>query len=112
MTSLSFPGGITLEWHPEMRKCITRFSDGREAHAIPHDTEAYRAHAAEKSTGDVDLYCWQHDIAHMMAARLMGWEYSIVLWNLAHGLPTDTQACDLEEQQAQELQKKLFLRCD
>jgi hypothetical protein len=112
VTRVEFPNGVVLEWWPNLRKCIARFPDGTEAHAIPHETDAYRAHAKEKSTGDIDHYCWQHDLCHQWAALAMGWPYSIVLWNLAHGLPTDTHACEMEEIQAQELQKKFFLRCD
>lgn len=109
MNRIEFPG-CTIEWHADMRKCITRFDDGTEAHAIPHETDAYRAHAAEKSTGDVDLYCWQHDLAHQIAAMQSGRRVSLVLWNLAHGQATDTPACDAEEKLAQEFQKRFFLR--
>lgn len=105
---IEFPH-CTVLWQPEHRKCITRFYDGTEAHAIPHDTEEYRRHAAEKSTGDVDLYCWQHDLCHVIVG-LMEDQASVVLWALAHGQTTDTLECDREEQQAQELQKRFFLR--
>jgi hypothetical protein len=98
-----------VTWYPEMRKCITRFLDGTEAHAIPHDTDAYRKHAVEKSTGDVDLYCWQHDIAHVIVGMLHG-GVSRVLGALAHGGSTEGPEFDAEEREAQELQRKLFLR--
>lgn len=106
--TVKFPG-CTLEWVAEQRKCITRFRDGCEAHAIPHDTPEYRAHAEEKSTGDVDLYCWQHDLAHCIVGLMHG-GLSIVLWNLAHDLPTNTAICEAEEREAQEFQKRFFLR--
>lgn len=100
----------TVEWQPEHRRVVTRFADGTEAHGCPHDTEQYRAHAAEKSTGSVDLYCWQHDIAHVIAAGIAGRCTSLVLWNLAHGLPVDGPECEHEEQAAQEFQRRFFLR--
>jgi hypothetical protein len=99
-----------MEWQPEHRKCVTRFNDGTEAHACPHDTDAYRAHAAEKGTGDVDQYCWSHDIAHIIVAIMAGRCTSLVLWNLAHGLPVDTPECQAEEDAAQEFQRKFFMR--
>lgn len=107
--TITFPS-CTLEWIPEHRKCIARFHDGTECHACPHDTDAYRAHAREKSTGDIDDYCWQHDCMHAMVALIEHGGPSVVLWNLAHGLPTDTPECETEERAAQELQRAFFLR--
>jgi hypothetical protein len=66
MTRIVFPH-CTIEWEPHNRRAVTRWTDGTEAYACPHNTDAYRAHAAEKSTGDIDLYCWQHEIAHAVA---------------------------------------------
>lgn len=105
---ISFPG-CSVEWQPEHRRCVTRFYDGTEAHACPHDTDAYRAHAAEKSIGDVDLYCWQHDLAHVIVAMIRG-GLSKVLWALAHGGDTSSSGCAEEEREAQEFQKRFFLR--
>lgn len=105
---ITFPG-CTVEWQAEHRKCITRFFDGSEAHAIPHDTGDYLNHAYEKSTGDVDLYCWQHDLAHVIVGLMEGRE-SFVLWALAHGNSTDTPECMDEEIEAQEFQRRFFLR--
>jgi hypothetical protein len=96
-------------WDADNRKFICRFPDGTEAHGIPHETEAYRQHAAEKSTGDIDLYCFQHDVAHCVVGLING-GVSKVLWNVAHGLPTDTPECVAEETAAQEFQKRFFLR--
>jgi hypothetical protein len=103
-------GDCVIEWFPEQRLCVTRFADGTCAHAIPHDTPEYHQHAAEKSTDDIDLYCWQHDIAHAVVALMDGRKVSLVLWNLAHGQPVDTPECEREEQQAQAFQKAFFLR--
>jgi hypothetical protein len=105
---IEFPR-CTVIWQPEHRKCITRFHDGTEAHAIPHDTDEYRWHAAEKSTGDIDLYCWQHDIAHVIVGMMHG-GVSRVLWDIAHGGAADSDECRAEEAEAQELQRRLFLR--
>jgi hypothetical protein len=99
----------TVIWQPEHRKCITRFLDGTEAHAIPHDTDEYRRHAAEKSTGDVDLYCWQHDIAHVIVGMMRD-DVSRVLWDIAHGGTGDDDLCQAEEAAAQEFQRTFFFR--
>jgi hypothetical protein len=99
----------TVFWEPEHRRVVTRFPDGSEAYGRPHDTEAYRAHAAEKSTGDVALYCWQHDLAHVVVGLMNGGP-SVVLWNVAHGLSDTTPECDAEELAAQEFQRRFFLR--
>lgn len=100
-----------MEWSPERRECITRFHDGAEAYATPHDTADYHQHALEKSTGSVDLYCWQHDLAHVIVALMHGYRPSAVLWALAHNEPTDTIECETEEIAAQSFQKAFFLRC-
>lgn len=102
-------GLCTLTWIPDQHKCIAKFFDGTEAHACPHDTDAYRAHSHDKSTGDIDDYCWQHEIAHVVIGLIKGGP-SAVLWNLAHGFPTDTPECEAEEQTAQEWQRKFFRR--
>ena len=106
--SFEFPECV-LEWDSVCRKAITRFQDGKEAHAIPHHTSEYRAHAADKSTGDVDLYCWQHDIAHCIMGLING-GVSLVLWDLAHGGDASSPACQREEDQAQAFQRAFFLR--
>jgi hypothetical protein len=109
MACVAFPG-CTVEWEPHNRRAVTRFADGSEAYACPHDTPEYHAHAAEKSTGDVDLYCWQHDLAHCIVALMAYGGTSKVLWALAHNEPTDTAECDAEEQAAQQFQRAFFLR--
>lgn len=105
---LQFPT-CSVEWIAATRQCITRFPDGSYAVACPHETLEYLNHAFDKANGNVDVYCWQHDIAHV----IVGWNNngpSVVLWNLAHGLPTDTPECEREELEAQSLQRALFLR--
>lgn len=98
-----------VEWIPELRMCVTEFADGTQAHACPHETAEYRKHATEKSNGDIDIYCWQHDCFHVIYGLLNG-GVSKVLWNLAHGLPTDTEECQTEEREVQEMQRRFYLR--
>lgn len=96
-------------WIPEHRKFVCKFPDGTEAHGIPHETDDYRRHAAEKSTGDIDHYCWQHDLGHVIVGLING-GVSKVLWAVAHDLPLETPECQAEEKAAQEFQKRFFLR--
>ena len=96
-----------VELHGE--KVITRFHDGTEAHAVPQDTPEYHAHAIEKTgKDDILLYCWQHDLMHVMHAEMRD-RPSVVLWAVAHGLPTDTPECEQEEREAQDLQRAYLL---
>lgn len=102
-------GVCRATWHPAQQKVIVAFPDGTEAHATPHYTPAYAAHAADKSTGSIADYCWQHELAHIVVGLSHG-RASHTLWNLAHGLPTDTEDCLAEEIEAQEWQRRFFRR--
>lgn len=106
---IEFPH-CTVFWEPEHRRVVTRFMDGTEAYGRAHDTPEYRSHAAEKSTGDIDLYCFQHDIAHTLVALMSGRTTSIVMWNIAHGESDQTPECEMEERAAQDFQRRFFLR--
>lgn len=89
------------------REVVTVFKDGTKAYATPHETSEYHAHAIEKTgVDDTLLYCWQHEIFHILNGEAVGGP-SVVLWNLAHGLSTDTEECGLEEAQVQEFQRAL-----
>jgi len=100
----------TVELRRDEQLVITRFHDGTEAHACPHDTPEYHAHAIEKTgLDDIMLYCWQHDLAHILCAELRGGP-SPVLWAAAHGESTDTAECQAEEDAAQNLQRVLQMR--
>jgi len=99
----------TVEWHPDRQLAITRFSDGSEAHACPHDTPEYHGHAEEKSTGDIGLYCFQHDLVHVALAEIEG-RVSPTLWAIAHGQPDNTSEIADEERRVAEFQKAFFLR--
>jgi hypothetical protein len=95
---------------PESSTVITRFPDGTEAHACPHDTPEYHAHAVEK-TGEDDIlrYCLEHDVAHVLIGEAAGGP-SPVLWAIAHGEDTTGPLFDLEEAAAQALQKFLTVQ--
>lgn len=110
MTRIDF-GVCTLEWNYEQRKATCRFLDGSYCDAIPHNTPQYRGHAAEKATGEVDDYCWQHEVAHIVIGLVNG-GVSKVLWALAHGEPIDTPECNREEVQAQQWQRQFFRRAE
>jgi hypothetical protein len=98
-----------MELYREERLVIARFPDGTEAHACPHDTPAYHAHAIEKTgLDDTLLYCWQHDIWHVIHGE-MRQRPSVVLWAVAHGLPVDTPECVAEEQESQDMQRGFAL---
>jgi hypothetical protein len=105
---IEFPHCV-CKWQPEHRRFVATFPDGTEAHGTPHDTDAYRRHSAEKSTGDIDMYCWQHDLAHVIVGLINGGP-SVVLWAIAHNEPLDTPTCEAEELAAGELQKRFFLK--
>jgi hypothetical protein len=100
----------TVELYPDEQLVVTRFSDGTEAHACPHDTPEYHAHALDKTgRDDIMLYCWQHDLMHVMIGE-MNDRPSAVLWAVAHELPTDTDACVQEEREAMTLQRLFNVR--
>ena len=100
----------TVELHSEQQIVITRFPDGTEAHACPHDTPEYHAHALEKTgLDDVMRYAWQHDLMHVICAEMAG-HVSPVLWRLAHGLEPNTPECEAEEVEAQKLQRAFQMR--
>jgi hypothetical protein len=97
----------TVELYLRDQLVVTRFFDGTEAHACPHDTPEYHHHALQKTgLDDVMRYCWQHDLAHNIVAEMKG-KPSVVLWRLAHGLDTETDECAEEEVCAQTLQRNM-----
>jgi len=96
-------GPIELPHHvitvvPEERKVITVLSDGSEAHACPYDTPEYRAHAVRSGVGeDVDMYCFQHDLAHVVFGEMLGGE-SPVLRHVASATAVPQDQLDREEE--------------
>jgi hypothetical protein len=100
----------SVELYRDAQLVVTRFPDGTEAHAIPHDTDDYHEHARTK-TGQDDplLYCWQHDLMHAIWGELFT-KVSVVLWALAHNQSTDTPECDFEEAEVQRLQRQMQMQ--
>lgn len=98
-------GICTIEYQPEHRKTVMRFSDGTEAHAVPHDTPEYEQHARKAGCLSVDQYAYQHEICHAIYGLTRPGEdkTSPALWAVAHGLPTDTPEIEQEEAEVQQL---------
>lgn len=99
----------TVEIDRVNEKVITTMGDGSSAHACPHWTREYFGHAQDKSTGDPWLYCFQHDLVHVLLAELEG-RPSPTLWAIAHGLRDDTPEIQDEERRVAEFQKLFFMR--
>jgi hypothetical protein len=73
-----------LDWIPGYG-ATTRFPDGCEWGAYPHDKPHYWHLAyAYGHEGDVFAYCQHHELAHHLVAEGLG-SHSLVLWSLAHG---------------------------
>lgn len=95
---IEFPS-CTVEWLPRERKCVTRFPDGTEAHAIPFDDDQYRAHAERSGVGtDVDQYCLDHDLAHCWFGQMACGGPSPVLKSVADGVSIEGDKSDREEE--------------
>lgn len=64
---------------------LTRFPDGKQWGAHPHDLPHYW-HLAYRMghQGDVFAYCQRHELAHHLIAEALG-SHSLVVWALAHG---------------------------
>jgi len=117
----------------EGRVVVAQFDDGTSCTATPHGPldcgvshpvgeacgfDAYQALADREADGNVLTRAWQHELAHVVVgltsavwakhttrcARQTPPGVSVVLWSLAHGLPTDTPACLAEEREAVALQ--------
>lgn len=66
---------------------VTFSADGATTTARPHLTEAYLAHAERAGYGtDVAAFVCEHELAHAWLGELMGYGYSRVQWNDAHGI--------------------------
>ena len=99
----------TVELRRDEQLVVTRFKDGTEAHASPHDTPDYHQHAIEKTgQDDILLYCWQHDLMHVVHGEMNN-RPSVVLWALAHGEPVGTAECEREERESQDMQRAFQL---
>lgn len=72
----------TLEFTPV--GAVTRFPDGSNYGALPHDEPHYHAVAHRLGyEGDILKYCQEHELAHHLIAEEFG-SHSPVLWALAH----------------------------
>lgn len=109
---LDFPTCYAIiDW--EWQRIDIYFPDGSVAPAQAQDTEEYRQTAQEyTSTGNIWDQCRQHELAHILVglARTKDVIYipaqtSVVLWRVAHNLPTEIPECWEEEEQVRLLQK-------
>lgn len=83
-------GQATIELH-DSGLTVTRFMDGTFVEALPHDTDEYRARAAELGYGkDTAAMSREHELAHAILARELRLPVSPVLWAVAHGEPPPT----------------------
>jgi hypothetical protein len=70
-----------LEWG-----AVTRFPDGAEVPAIPHDTHSYHVIADRLGYGtDVLAYCQHHEFCHHLFCQEVMNEPSYVLKTIANG---------------------------
>jgi hypothetical protein len=86
--------------------CVTRFPDGAEIGAYPHETCHYAVIAHRCGYGDDLLaYCQEHELAHALTQEFLHDRPSPILWALAHGkTPTGKEAAE-EEMFAQAFQR-------
>jgi hypothetical protein len=86
--------------------CITRFDDGTETEACPHDTAHYRIVASRLGYGDDILaYCREHELAHSLVGAWIFGGPSQVLWGVAHDMMLTGRQSALEECFAQACQR-------
>lgn len=87
---------------------ITRFPDGTDIEAQPHDT--YHCHVISHRLGYGDnilRYCQEHEFAHSYIAECLFDRPSLVLSSLAHGVQLSGRNSAYEEIAAQVLQRWL-----
>jgi hypothetical protein len=78
--------------------CQTVFPDGKFVPAVPHDTDEYRATAAELGYGAHTIQmCFDHELIHTLLAEAGGLDYSPVLRHVA-----DEENSDLSERESGE----------
>jgi len=86
--------------------CVTRFPDGAEVSAWPHDMPHYHVIAHRTGYGDDLLaYCREHEVAHAFVAQFLRNDCSYVLLALAHGQKVNLGAALYEECMAQTFQR-------
>jgi hypothetical protein len=84
---------------------LTRFPDGTQWGAHPHD-EPHYWHLAYRfgHEGDVFAYCQYHELAHHIVAEAFG-SHSVVLFALAHGEKPTPMVAAAEEALAMALHR-------
>lgn len=86
--------------------CLTRFEDGTETEACPHDLPHYRIVAARLGYGDDILaYCREHELSHNLTCQWLFDTPSQVLWWVAHGKMLSGPGSAYEECMAQTFQR-------
>lgn len=84
---------------------VTRFHDGAQYGARPHDEPHYHHLAYSMGyEGDTLLYCQHHELAHHLVSEEFG-SHSPVLWALAHGEQPCRMIAAAEEALAMALQR-------
>lgn len=84
---------------------LTRFPDGSQWGAHPHEAPHYHAIAHRLGyEGDVLAYCQEHELAHHVVAEGFG-SHSLVLWALAHGDKPTPMIAAAEESLTMNLQR-------
>jgi hypothetical protein len=89
--------------------CLTRFPDGAEIGAFPHEIPHYYVISHRCGYGDdIMAYCREHDFSHSFVAERIRGGPSYVLLAMAHQEKVDMGAAVYEEIAAQTFQR--FLR--
>ncbi len=91
--------------------CITKFFDGTETAAWPHDSDDYRTIADRLGYGsDTLAYCREHEILHSLTQEWLHDRPSPVLWGVAHNKMLTARQSIEEEVFTQTMQR--FIRAD
>lgn len=103
MRSIALPGVTVDLWGSDLT--VSRFADGGEVCASPHDTDDYRTMAELLGYGaDTAQAAREHDIAHHLLAHWLGLPFSPGLRAVVDGEP-DWTVCGPEEDAAMALQR-------
>ncbi len=88
--TVEFENGLRYEVDEQARTVRSVFPDGTEALGVASFTAEDVARARSLGyQGSDDEAAWamhrEHDLAHHLAMRALGWPWSQVLWFVAHG---------------------------
>lgn len=88
-TTIHLPDGTRYEIDDEARTVRSVFMDGTSCYGVASFTKEDRARAAALGYGVGTDAVWrmhrEHDLAHHLVARALGWDHSMVLWLSAQG---------------------------